>query len=158
MADIMVRRPEETARALNPFLNLRNLLRWDPFSEMAPLAGNMENELTFTPAFDVKETGTNYEFRADLPGIKERDIDVTISGNRLAITGSREQEKEEKGDLFYACERSYGSFTRTFTLPETADTEHVHCEMKDGVLSIMIAKQATEQPRKIPILQPKGQV
>ncbi len=108
-------------------------------------------ELTFSPAFEVKETKEGYSFKADLPGVAEKDVEVTRTGNRLAISGKREAERQDKGETYYACERSYGSFTRTFTLPDGIDGERIRAELKDGVLSVLVPKLPEAKPQKIAI-------
>lgn len=131
---------------------LRWLLRWDPFREMTPSwLGQPMAEATFAPAFEVKETKDSFMFKADLPGMKEADIEIKLTGNRLAIGGKREAEREDKDETFYTYERSYGSFMRSFTLPDGIDGEHVHAEMKDGVLSVVVPKLAVAQGRTIAI-------
>lgn len=135
----------------------RDLLHFDPFREMAPMFAT-EVPGTYVPAFEVKETKEAYLFSADLPGVKEEDLEITITGNVLSITGKRVAEKEEKGDRFYAFERSYGTFTRAFTLPEGVDLEHVRAEKKDGVLTLAVAKLPEALPKKIqvrPAIMPK---
>lgn len=77
----------------------------------------------FSAAFEVKETKEAFIFKADLPGIKAEDLDVVLTQNRLTIRGKREAEKSEKGETFYTFERSYGSFARSFTLPEGVDSK-----------------------------------
>ncbi len=153
MADIVVRnnggRSEVQRREWDPMAWARDLLRWDPFREMMPSFALPE--LTFNAAFEVKETKEGYTFKADVPGVLEKDIEVSRTGNRLSISGKREAEKEEKTDTYYATERSYGSFTRTFTLPEGIDGDHVHAEMKDGVLTVVVPKLPEAQPQKIAI-------
>ena len=134
-------------REWDPIAWARDMLRWDPFREMAP-AFSVELP-AFSPAFDIKETKDGYEFRADVPGVVEKDIEVTRTGNRLTITGKRESQKEEKGETFYACERSYGSFTRAFTLPEGIDSDHIRADLKDGVLTVLVPKKPEAQPQKI---------
>ncbi len=138
----ITRRPE-----LDPLAWARDMLRWDPFRELAPTFS--VEMTTFAPAFDVKETKEGYLFRADVPGVAEKDLEITRTGNRLTVSGKRENEKEEKGETYYTCERSYGSFLRAFTLPEGIDGEHVRAEMKDGVLSIFVPKKPEAQPQKI---------
>jgi HSP20 family protein len=91
--------------------------------EMAPVL-SVEGS-SDSPAFEVKETKEAFVFKADVPGIKEQDVEVNVAGNRLTITGKREAEKEDRGDTFYTYERSHGSFSRTFTLPDQTDGEHV---------------------------------
>lgn len=132
-----------------PFRMVRDLLRWDPFAEMAPFVG--QAELQYVPQFDVKETANSYIFKADMPGIKEADLDISLSGNRLTISGKREAEEKVENETWYAFERSYGSFTRSFTLPEGVDTEHVNADLKHGVLTLMLPKVPEAQPKKIAI-------
>ncbi len=115
-----------------------------------------ERALTFSPAFEVKETRDGFLFKADLPGVKQEEVEITCVGNRLNVRGKREAEREEKGDTYYAYERSYGSFSRSFTLPAGADLEHVKAELKDGVLTIALPKKPEMQPRKISIQAEKG--
>ncbi len=140
----MVRKPE-----WDPMAWARELLRWDPFREMTP---SFAVELpSFTPAFEVKETKEGYTFRADVPGVLEKDIEITRTGNRLTVSGKRESEKEEKGETYYTCERSYGSFTRAFTLPDGADWEHITSRLDGGVLTIVVPKKPEVMPKKIAV-------
>jgi HSP20 family protein len=156
MANISVRntggRPSsEIARRSewDPGTWARELLRWDPFREMMPSFGP---ELAgFAPAFEVRETKEGYLFKADIPGVLDKDLEILRTGNRLTITGKRESEKEEKGDTFYMMERSYGHFTRAFTLPEGIDGDNVRAELKDGVLTILVPKLPEAQPQKIAV-------
>ena len=132
-----------------PFRLMRDLLRWDPFQEMRPL---WRSEVpSFLPAFEVKENKDSFVFKADVPGVKEQDLEVTTAGNRLTISGKRESEKEEKDDTYYAFERSYGSFTRSFTLPEQADAGHIKAELKSGELTVVVPKVAAAVAKRIPI-------
>jgi HSP20 family protein len=153
MADIAVQKKNGgegaamARRDWDPFRVMREILRWDPFREMAP-APDLPG---YSPAFEVKETKEAFVFKADLPGIKEQDIEVNVAGNRLTISGKREAEKEDKGDTFYTYERSYGSFTRAFTLPEQTDGEHVKAELKNGELTVVIPKTAATVAKRIPI-------
>jgi HSP20 family protein len=136
-------------RELEPFRLMRDMLGWDPFREMTPIwSGDLP---TYAPAFEVKETKDAFEFKADVPGIKEADLEVTATGNQLAVTGKREAEKEQTEDKYYTYERSYGSFTRTFTLPDTADSAHIRAELKEGVLSVVVPKTAAAVGRRIPV-------
>lgn len=143
---------DSSVEAWDPFRAVRELMRWDPFREMAPMVAPTDRE--WMPAFEVREDKDGYHFKADLPGTKREDIDVSLTGNRLVIAGKRESEKETKDDTFYAYERSYGSFRRTFTLPDGIDTEHVTSELKDGVLTLVVPKKAEAQAKKIPIAAP----
>jgi HSP20 family protein len=132
----------------DPFRLMRELLRWDPFREMeASFAG----ERGLAPSFEVKETKDAYVFRADLPGVKEEDVQIALTGNRLTIGGQREQEQKTEHEQYYASEISYGSFSRSFTLPDGTDPDNVRADMKDGVLSVTVPKKPEVQPRKIEI-------
>ncbi len=122
---------------------------WDPFVRMAPLL--KREPLRFLPDFEIKETKDAYLFKADVPGVKPADLDIAVWGDCLRVSGKREEEKEEKTDSYYACERSYGSFTRSFTLPEGADANAVKADLSDGVLTLSIAKKAGVAPKKIAI-------
>ena len=134
----------------NPMRALRDMLRWDPFREMAPFPGVQAIE-EWNPAFDVTENKDSFLFKADVPGVKNEDLEISITGNRLQITGKRDTETERKTDTVYTYERQYGSFTRIFTLPDGADLEHAKSDLKDGVLRLVIPKLAAAQAKKIPI-------
>jgi HSP20 family protein len=136
-------------REFEPFRLMREMLGWDPFREMTPL---WQGEVsTFSPAFEVKESKDSFLFKADVPGIKESDLEVTSAGNRLTVAGKRQAETEQKEETYYAYERSYGSFTRTFTLPDEADAEHCHAELRHGVLTVVIPKRASAVAKRIAI-------
>jgi HSP20 family protein len=148
----MIRRTEEPSMATSPLRAWRDFLRWDPFQEMAPSwFGPNYTEPTFSPAFEVKETKDGFVFKADVPGVKDKDVEVKLTGTRLAISGKREVEHEDKTDTFYAYERNYGTFLRTFTLPDDIDHDHVQAELKDGVLVVSIPKKAAAPAKMISI-------
>lgn len=130
----------------DPFRSMRELMSWDPFAGAAWPTPALAN---FAPDFDVKETPESFVFTADLPGVAEKDLQVQLTGNRLSISGKRESEKTEQSETFYTNERSYGTFTRSFMLPEGVDNEKAHAELKNGVLSVAIPKRPETQPRKI---------
>jgi HSP20 family protein len=136
-------------RELEPFRLMREMLGWDPFREMAPIVGG--NAPAFSPAFEVKETKDSFVFKADLPGVQEKDLEVTLTGNRLNVTGKRESEKEQKEDTYYTYERSYGSFSRTFTLPDQIDGAHIKAELKAGELTVVVPKTPAAVAKKIPV-------
>lgn len=151
MANITVRKGGgEERRELEPSRWLREFLGWDPFREMTPFV-EVDRGLRFSPDFEVKENKEGFSFKADMPGIKESDLEITLTGNRLCISGKRESEKEDKGETYYVSERSYGSFSRSFTLPEGVDAAHLKAELKDGVLMIALPKLPEMQPRKIDV-------
>lgn len=156
MGDIQVRKNEPQASTATPALArsepsrwISRLMGWDPFREMAPFLG--EQRLALEPAFEIKETKDGYLFKADVPGIKQSDLDVSVTSNRLTVSGKRDAEKEDKGDTYYTYERSYGSFTRSFTLPEGVNESNIHADLRDGVLSILMPKKPESMPKKIPI-------
>lgn len=162
MATLAIRREPvssilpEFGYALDPFRNMRDLLRWDPFAELgSSWPTERLGATTYTPQFDVKETKDAYLFRADLPGVKEQDIEVTLNQNRLVVSGKRESEAEEKSETYYHCERSYGSFMRSFSLPAGVDADHCQAELKHGVLTINVPKTGELAAKKIAIRSEK---
>ena len=132
-----------------PFRLMRDLLGWDPFREMTPYVPSVSGG--FIPSFEIKETKDGYVFKADVPGVKESDLEVTMTGNRLSVSGKREAEKEEQTDTYYTCERSYGEFTRSFTLPDGVDGNSVHADLNQGVLTLSVRKMPEAQAKKIAI-------
>jgi HSP20 family protein len=106
---------------------------------------------TFIPPFEIKETKDAFVFKADVPGVKDTDLEVQVVGNRLNVIGKREEEKEERGESFHTYERSYGNFARSFTLPDGIDAEHVLADLRAGVLIITMPKMPEVKPKSIPI-------
>jgi len=140
---------------------MNELLNWDPFRTMAPMLSRREGlspfGAGFVPTFDVKETGEGYILKADVPGVKESDIDISLSGNTLTVSGKRESEERSEGETWYTYERSYGDFARTFTLPEGAHAEAATAELRNGVLTVTVPKRPEAQPKKI-ALKAKGAI
>jgi len=136
----------------DPFALARELLGWDPFLR-TELPARITQPSTFAPTFNVVEREDGYFITADVPGVREADIDVTVQDNYLVISGSRNAEERKEGDNFYIYERRYGNFSRAFALPDNADPESVEAHMKDGVLDVKVAKRETAKPRKIPLGQ-----
>jgi HSP20 family protein len=167
MANIIRRENREVARqreqgpgwdpfsSWEPFRVMDALLRLDPFRENR--GGFFRGGDTYYPHFDVKETRDGYLFKADVPGVKENDLDLSVTGNVLTISGRREEEQREEGEQYHALERTYGQFTRSFSLPEGVDTSNVKAELKDGVLTVQLGKRPEVQPRKIAIGSGTGQ-
>ncbi len=143
-----IARPMPGRGESNPWQRMRDFLAWDPFQELSR-AWPGEQEFVFSPAFEVRETNDAYIFKADLPGIHEEDLDINVTGNRLTISGKREAEHRNENDRYYAFECAYGSFSRSFTLPDGVDIDHVKADLKNGVLTLHVAKKAEAQPRKI---------
>lgn len=147
-------KPALSSNGSQPMRLMRDLLNWDPFREMEPFF--FAQERAFMPNFEVSETKDSYLFKADLPGIQESDLKLSLTGNRLTISGKRESTSEKKDDThkdatYYVCECSYGEFSRSFTLPDGADTEHVKAELTNGELSIVIPKKPGAQTKQIPV-------
>jgi HSP20 family protein len=133
---------------LDPFRMMDALLRWDPFRGDW---GGVGQNLEFVPRFDVKETQDAYVINADLPGVKDEELNVSLNGNLLSISGTREEEHREEGESYYAMERSHGSFARSFTMPDGVDAESVTADLKQGVLTVRIPKKPEAQPKRIAI-------
>src|ERR1700730_11652259 len=142
------------------------LTRWEPFREFSTLQdrmnrlfretqGNSQDETltssSFAPAVDVYEDEHNVTLKIEVPGIDEKDIDVRIENNTLIVHGERKIGKEEKEENYRRVERQYGSFTRTFTLPNTVETENVSATYDKGVLKIKLAKKAEAKPKQIKV-------
>src|SRR3989441_8270885 len=140
--------------------------RWDPFREFTTLQDRMNRLLrdsfgsesqetlastSFAPAVDVYEDEHNVTLKIEVPGIDEKDIDVRIENNTLTVHGERKFEKEEKEENFRRVERQHGSFTRSFTLPNTVDSEKVSANYDKGVLKITLAKKAEAKPKQIKV-------
>ena len=148
----IVRRPSggiapSSVESTDPFRLMRELSAWDPFRTMLAL----ETRSGYLPDIDVKETPEAYVFHADLPGFKEQDVEVSVSGNRLTMSGRREEEKKNERDKYYSIERNWGSFTRSFTLPEGVDTQKCVADLKNGVLTVNVPRSAGAAMKKIPI-------
>ena len=154
MANIIKRDNNDVARSgndyrLDPFRMMDALFRWDPFRG----DGNslFQGGSDFTPRFDVKETKSAFIIKADLPGVNDEDVDVSVTGRQLTISGHREHERREDGDQFFALERSSGTFARSFLLPDVVDADAVKADLKNGVLTLEIPKRPEAQPRKITV-------
>jgi HSP20 family protein len=106
---------------------------------------------TLAPPVDIYEDGHNIVLKIDVPGIDERDMDVSIQNNTLTVHGERKIEKEEKEENFRRVERQYGSFTRSFTLPSSVDPEQVTAHCDKGVLKINLAKRVEAKPTQIKV-------
>ena len=143
------------------------LTRFQPFHEFATLqdrvnrvfrdsysGSGQDDALTtssFAPAVDVYEDEHKVTLKIDVPGIDEKDIDIRVENNTLTVHGERKIENEEKEENYRRVERQYGSFTRTFTLPQTVDTENVAANYDKGVLKIALPKKAEAKPKQIKV-------
>jgi HSP20 family protein len=143
------------------------LLMRDPFQLMhdmlvAPLrtlTGLTGRDLTWSPSFEIRETDDAFVFRADMPGMRDEDLDISLIGNQLQITGKRDQEQEQDEGRYHTYERTYGSFARVFALPDSADLDKLRAELGNGVLTLSVPKKPGSAPqrRKIQIGSGQGQ-
>lgn len=145
---------------------MSSLLKWDPVREfeefgrrMAPWFGRLGREggpsmtmFDWAPAIDVAEEENAYVVSAELPEVKKEDAKVAMENGILTISGERRKEREEKkGVRYHRVERCYGSFLRSFTLPDDADPSRVTATMKDGILKVRIEKSPGTPSKAIPI-------
>jgi HSP20 family protein len=150
---------------INP---LRSAL-WDPFREFSTLENRLEKffgrpsvggnggeteAMTTTqwaPLVDITEDDKEYIVKAELPELKKDEVKVTVENGELTISGERKFEKEEKGKKYHRIERSYGSFMRSFTLPESVNGDKVAADFKDGVLKVHLPKDEKAKPKAIEV-------
>ena len=141
------------------------LTRFEPYREFATLQdrlnrlfrdsfGDDQEALTtsnFAPAVDVYEDEHNVTLKIEVPGIDEKDLDIRVENNTLTVHGERKYEKDEKEENYRRVERQYGSFTRSFNLPTTVDSESISANYDKGVLKIKLAKKAEAKPKQIKV-------
>jgi HSP20 family protein len=146
------------------------ITRWDPFREFATLQNQMNRLFqdyqptrtgqsgeefmttgTFVPPVDIFEDEHNITLKLEVPGIDQNDIDVRVENSTLTVRGERKFEKDVKEENFHRIERSYGSFSRSFTLPNSVNPEQVNAEYTNGVLTIALAKRAEAKPKQIKV-------
>jgi HSP20 family protein len=145
-----------------------NLIKWDPFRELEDVSsrlnrifgrpalrteggGDMLAVADWMPSVDISETDAEYTIKGEIPGVKKEDVKVTIQDGMLTIQGERKMEKEEKGKKFHRVECSYGSFVRSFRVPDDADEAGVKAEFKDGMLNVTLPKSAKAKPKSISV-------
>lgn len=147
------------------------IIRWDPFRDLITLREKMnrlfedaftsrteEKDLissSWTPAVDIFETENELILTAEVPGIEDKDIEIKIEDNTLSLKGERKFEKETKEENYHRIERAYGSFYRSFTLPNYIDQDKIRAEHQNGVLKITMPKKAELKPRKVKVLKPQ---
>jgi HSP20 family protein len=148
---------------------MTTLTRWDPFKELdelqnrlstlfgrAPVRkdGGREEAMTlaeWAPLVDIIEEEKEYRIKAELPEVNKSDVKVTVQDDVLMIAGERTFEKEDTGRKYHRVERAYGSFARSFTLPEDADAAKVSADFKDGVLIVHLPKSEKARPKSIEV-------
>lgn len=147
-----------------------NLIKWDPLSELEAMSSrlnrifgrtgmpsaeghDMVKTADWTPSVDISETDKEFVIKAEIPGVKKDDVKVTVESGMLSIKGERKMEKEEKGKTFHRVECSYGSFVRSFRVPDGVDESKVKAEFKDGVINVTLPKsqKAKSKALEIPV-------
>ena len=144
-----------------------NMITYDPFRELRSLQDEVNRVFSgsfnrrgdetgmmrgaWNPSVDIFENKDQIVLEAELPGLKPEDVNISIENNVLTIHGERKFEKKDEGDNFHRVERSYGSFTRSFTLPPTVSSENVEAAFDNGILRLSLAKREEAKPRRIEI-------
>ena len=148
-----------------------SITRWGPFRELEDMNDRLNrmfgrsmlartgteptrDPLTvfdWAPTVDIIESSEDFQIKADLPEVKKEDVKVSVDAGVLRIEGERKQEKEEKGKKYHRTERSYGSFLRTFTLPDNIDESKIAASFKDGVLNVRLQKAEKAKPKAIDV-------
>jgi HSP20 family protein len=146
----------------------RGLIRLSPFREMEEMERRINDvfgrpllpaiwrrtpveEMGWAPAIEMFEKDDKFMVKAEIPGMKEEDIDVSVIGDILTIKGERKAESEVKEEDYYCCERSYGSFSRSITLPSSVDAKSIEASYENGVLEVSLPKAAEVKPKKITV-------
>lgn len=144
---------------------MNGITRWDPFHNLSMLQEQVNRlfDTKFSPngdsstlsawvlSVDVYETENELVIKADVPGATERELDVRVENNMLTIGGERKFEQEVKEENYLRMERSYGSFHRTFSLPNTVDTQAIQAKYTDGVLTVTLPKRAESKPKQVKV-------
>lgn len=115
------------------------------------LLDNTATGRPWVPPVDIFETENEWVLKADLPDVKMENVNIQIENGTLTLQGDRKFEQEQKGKGYHRVERSYGSFARYFTLPETVDSEKVHADYANGVLTVTLPKKEVAKPRSIKV-------
>jgi HSP20 family protein len=142
---------------------MATLTRWDPFRELQKAQDEMarlfDNRLTarggesvgWTPNVDIYEDGEGVSLRFDLAGVEPKDVDIRFENGLLTLKGERKLEREDKRDNYHRVELSYGTFTRSFSLPGSIDAEKIKAESKNGVLTVYLPKKPEAKPKAIQV-------
>ena len=152
----MLARWEPLKTRMNPFRELEEMeKRLSTIFGRQSLRPDGEKEAMtmaeWSPLVDISEDEKEYIIKAEIPEIKKEDVKLTVQDNVLTISGERKSEKEEKGKKYHRVERTYGSFLRSFTLPEDADGSKVAAEYKDGMLNVRLPKSEKAKPKSIEV-------
>jgi HSP20 family protein len=143
------------------------IVRWRPFRDMVSIQDEMNklfddflgrplmrtewSEGVWNPSVDISETKDNVIIKAEMPGLNKEDVKISMQDNMLTLTGEKKQEKEEKETNYHRIERSYGAFSRSFSIPTSVKSDKIRATYKDGILSITLPKTEEVKPKEIPI-------
>jgi HSP20 family protein len=145
------------------------VVRWEPFRDLVALQDRMNRLFdesyrgrssseedwalggSWAPAVDIYEKDGNIVLTAELPGVDAKDVDVRVENNVLTLRGERKFSDEVKRESYHRVERSYGTFTRSFTLPNVVATDQIKADFKDGMLKLILPKREEAKPRQISI-------
>jgi HSP20 family protein len=143
---------------------MTSITRWDPFHTLSGLQeqvnrlfetsqGRADNSAltTWVPAVDIYETENELVLKADLPDMNEKDLDIRVENNMLTIRGERKFEQQVKEENYLRVERAYGTFSRSFSLPNTVNTEAIKAEYNHGVLTVQLPKRAEAKPKQVKV-------
>jgi HSP20 family protein len=144
MANLNRWSPSQVAAAREPLFRL-----FDTF--FPDTAGEDLATRTWTPPVDIQETADSYRIQAELPGLTKDDVQVTLENNVLRLSGERRWEKDVKKESYHRIERTYGSFSRSFALPNQVSSDKVEAKFENGVLSVVVPKAEAAKPRQISI-------
>jgi HSP20 family protein len=145
-----------------------NLIKWNPFNELEDISNRLNQMFgrpvvsaaadqqmlkvaDWTPSVDISETDQAYLIKAEIPEVKKEDVKVTIDDGMITIQGERKMEKEEKGKKFHRIERSYGSFVRSFRLPDGVDESKAKAEFKDGMINVTLPKSEKAKSKAVEV-------
>lgn len=148
------------------------ITKWDPFRDIMLLRDRMNRlfedlvstpkfeesdiiQSTWSPAVDIYETENELVLTAELPGVEEKDVEIKVEDNTLSLRGERKFEKETKEENYHRIERAYGSFFRSFSLPNYVDQEKISAEYENGLLKVRMPKKPEVKPRKVKIVKPQ---
>ena len=147
------------------------IVRWEPFRDLVGIQGRMNRIFdeafhgvnrtageedwslggSWAPVVDIYEQGGDIVLKAELPGIDPKDVDILVENNMLTLRGERKLDSEVKRESYHRVERAYGTFTRSFTLPNVVDTERIKAECRDGVLRVTLPQKEEAKPKQINI-------
>ena len=138
------------------------MTRWEPWRDLAKLQDEVSRlfderffkqgeSVGWTPACDIFEDEEGVVLRFDLAGVEAKDVDIRFENGVLTLRGERKLEKEDKRDQYHRVELSYGTFTRSFSLPATVDAEKIRAEAKNGILAVSLPKKPEAKPRTIQV-------